>query len=73
MNNINYYSQIQDKRCSQCSALNQYDEIINPFEAIIRCRRCGHQKTIWAISTASTTISNDYITFEVETTPSEIF
>lgn len=45
----------QDKQCGQCSALNQHETVWRGNENIIRCRRCGHEKVIAKLTTASTT------------------
>jgi uncharacterized Zn finger protein len=45
----------QDKQCGQCSALNQHETVWHNNEYIIRCRRCGHEKVIAVLTTASTT------------------
>jgi len=45
----------QDKQCGQCSALNQHETVWRGNEHIIRCRRCGHEKVIAVLTTASTT------------------
>ena len=50
-----YIETLQDKQCGQCSALNQHETILRGNENIIRCRRCGHEKVITVLTTASTT------------------
>lgn len=50
-----YINTQQDKRCGQCSALNQHETVWHGDTHIIRCRRCGHEKVIAKITTSSTT------------------
>lgn len=34
----------QDFECSQCKALNNYENVSRKDETLIRCRNCGHEK-----------------------------
>lgn len=61
----------QDKECSKCSAVNNYETVWRGNEHIIRCRICNHEKVIATITT-SLTNTNNPIVYQAKEMPTKI-
>jgi Zn ribbon nucleic-acid-binding protein len=59
----------QDKKCSKCGAVNNFETVVKNLVTLIRCKKCGHEKTLTVITTSLEENEGNYISYQIKDMP----